>query len=211
MGARPRGRLLESRPMVTRSPRAAGLRLRVHLRPPAPGDCRTFLDAVRASRRLHGAWVAPPTTPALYRAWLARLAPAGPQARNVSYLAQRADDASLVGVFNFSEIVRPAFQNAYLGYYALAPNAGQGYMTEAFALVLDAGFRDLGLHRVEVNVQPRNLRSVALVERVGFTREGYSRRYLKIAGRWRDHVRYAMLAEDWPSARRALAARLARA
>jgi [ribosomal protein S5]-alanine N-acetyltransferase len=75
-------------------------------------------------------------------------------------------------------------------------------MTEGFALALDFAFRRLKLHRVEANVQPANRRSLALVERVGFEREGYSRRYVKIAGRWRDHVRLAMLAEDW-TARRA--------
>ena len=111
-------------------------------------------------------------------------------------------------MFNLSEIVRGAFNSAYLGYYALAPHAGKGYMTEAITLLLDAAYRDVRLHRVEVNVQPANKRSVRLVERAGFTREGYSRRYVKIAGRWRDHIRFAMLAEDWPAARRKLLAQL---
>jgi len=183
---------------------------RVVLRPPVAADCRAFVAAVRASARLHGAWVAPPVTPAAFRAWLARLERDG-GARTASLLAFRAEDGSLVGAFNFSEIVRSAFQSAYLGYYALAPNAGRGYMTEAFALALDEAYGRLRLHRIEVNVQPSNARSVALVERVGFAREGYSRRYVKIAGRWRDHLRYAMLAEDWPGARRALLAGLASA
>ena len=65
------------------------------------------------------------------------------------------------------------------------------------ALALDIAFVRLKLHRVEVNIQPTNTRSLGLAERVGFTREGFSRRYVKIAGRWRDHVRLAMLAEDW--------------
>jgi ribosomal-protein-alanine N-acetyltransferase len=98
--------------------------------------------------------------------------------------------------------VRGLFNSAYVGYYALAPNAGQGLMADGFALALDTAFRVLKLHRVEANVQPTNERSLALVERVGFTREGYSRRYVKIAGRWRDHVRFAMLAEDWRLLRR---------
>ena len=109
----------------------------------------------------------------------------------------RNDDGALAGVINFSEIVRGAFHSAYVGYYAFAGLAGDGYMTEGFALALDFAFRRLALHRVEANVQPANRRSIALVSRLGFEREGYSRRYVKISGRWRDHVRFAVLAEDW--------------
>lgn len=194
--------------MATRPSRGGAARLRVHLRAPTGADATTFLRAVRASRRLHGAWVAPPATSHEFRAWLARVRPDQGDARQISFLAVRNDDASLVGVFNFSEIARGLLQSAYLGYYAFAANAGRGYMSEAFVLALDTAFRDLALHRVEANVQPGNALSVALVERVGFAREGYSRRYVKIGGRWRDHIRYAMLAEDWPAAKRRLLARL---
>ena len=72
-------------------------------------------------------------------------------------------------------------------------------MTEALKLVLRYAFKDLKLHRLEANIQPGNMASVALVKRAGFVREGYSRRYLKICGRWRDHERWAILAEDWKS------------
>ena len=74
-------------------------------------------------------------------------------------------------------------------------------MSEGLALMLVVAFRKLKLHRVEANVQPVNARSIALLRGAGFTREGYSRRYVKIAGRWRDHERWAMLAEDWRARR----------
>lgn len=161
-----------------------------------------------ASRRLHGRWVSAPTTAAAFKAYLARFSAARRDVRQAGFVATRAEDNALLGVFNLSEIVRGAFESAYLGYYALAPHTGRGYMTEAMVLALDAAFGELALHRVEVNVQPGNKRSIALVVRVGFAREGYSRRYVRIGKRWRDHVRFAMLAEDWPKARRAVLARL---
>ncbi len=123
-------------------------------------------------------------------------------ATHAGVLVRRIDDDAIVGVLNFSEIVRGSFHSAYLGYYAFAPHAGAGHMAEGLALALQFAFRTLGLHRVEVNVQPRNARSHALVLGAGFVREGYSRRYLRIAGRWRDHVRYAILAEDWRAQRK---------
>jgi len=148
-----------------------------------------------------------PATAHAFRAYVAHFAQGvHPGSTHAALLAVRRNDDALVGVFNFSEIVRGPFQTAYLGYYGFAPLARQGYMTEALVLALDRAFGALGLHRVEANVQPTNRRSLALVRRAGFTREGYSRRYVKIAGRWRDHVRFAMLAEDWPDARRALVA-----
>lgn len=103
----------------------------------------------------------------------------------------------MVGVFNLSEIVRGAFQSGYVGYYALAPHAGRGYMAEGLRLTLRFAFRVMRLHRVEINIQPANSRSILLARRSGFRREGFSRRYVKLAGRWRDHERWALVVEDW--------------
>ena len=175
---------------------------RVYLRPPRIDDTGAFLAAVRASRTLHGPWTKPPSTKARYEQWVRRFGSRGDASAHAGFLVLRNDDHALVGVFNFSEIVRGAFMSAYLGYMGFLPHAGQGYMTEGMALALDVAFRKLKLHRVEVNIQPTNARSLALAQRIGFTREGFSRRYVKIAGRWRDHVRYAILAEDWAKLRK---------
>jgi ribosomal-protein-alanine N-acetyltransferase len=106
-------------------------------------------------------------------------------------------DKRIVGAINLSQIFLGPFRSAYLGYYIGAAFAGQGYMTAGLQLMLEYSFRQLKLHRLEANVQPHNVASIALVKRAGFTREGYSRRYLKIGGRWRDHERWAILIEDW--------------
>ena len=192
-----------SRKRSTIEHRRAGSR--VYLRAPKHDDVASFLAAAKASRNLHATWVRAPATPTLFRAYVERFAaPAARDPRRAThagFVVLRAGDDALVGVFNFSEIVRGSFQSAFLGYYAFAPLAGEGYMAEGLSLALGAAFGTLRLHRVEVNVQPGNKRSLAFVQRAGFVREGYSRRYVKIGGRWLDHVRFAMLAEDWRARR----------
>lgn len=174
---------------------------RVYVRRPRQADAAALVAAVKASARLHARWVQAPATAARYASYVKRYA--GPKSRHsasathVGLLVCRVDDDAPVGVLNLSEIVRGAFHSAYIGYYALAPHAGQGYMAEGLALTLRVAFRTLKLHRVEVNIQPTNKRSISLVRGAGFTREGFSRRYVKLAGRWRDHERWALLAEDW--------------
>ena len=95
------------------------------------------------------------------------------------------------------QIVRRGFQSAYLGYAVGKPFAGQGYMRDGLELVLRHAFTTLRLHRIEANIQPANASSLALAKGAGFRREGFSPRYLKIGGRWRDHERWAILAEEW--------------
>jgi ribosomal-protein-alanine N-acetyltransferase len=116
--------------------------------------------------------------------------------------AVRRDDGAVAGTFVLSQIFYGPFCNAYLGYWATPSLAGQGYMTEGMAGVLGHAFRKLRLHRVEANVQPGNTASIALLNRCGFRREGFSPRYLKVAGRWRDHERWAITVGDWRGTRR---------
>jgi [ribosomal protein S5]-alanine N-acetyltransferase len=188
--------------MPTRTPSATITGANVYLRPPRLSDAAAFHAAVRASGDLHRGWTNAPRTNARYAKFVRRYAARRKKPTHAGFLVFRRSDDALVGVYNFSEIVRGAFHSAYLGYFAFAPLAGTGLMSEGLAAALDVAFRKLKLHRVEVNIQPNNARSLALATRMGFTREGYSRRYVKISGRWRDHVRFAMLAEDWRVLRR---------
>lgn len=103
----------------------------------------------------------------------------------------------LVGVINISHIIRASFRSAHLGYYGFSGFEGRGLMRQGIQLVLRHAFLKLKLHRIEANIQPQNVASRRLLLKLGFTREGYSRRYLKISGRWRDHERWAMLAEQF--------------
>src|SRR3954467_873898 len=165
---------------------------RVRLAEPAPGDRREFIDLGGASVALHRPWPSPPADAASYRRLLERN-----RADNFfALLARRTEDDAIVGLFEFSEVVRGSFQNAYLGYWVGGPYAGQGYMREGMALALRFAFAELRLHRVEANIQPGNKRSLALANGAGFKREGFSPRYLKIGGRWRDHERWAILSDD---------------
>jgi ribosomal-protein-alanine N-acetyltransferase len=165
---------------------------RVFLRHPAPGDRDEFLRRARASAALHAPWIVAPSDEE-FDDYLRR---AGTDLV-LAFLICRTQDGAIAGVANVSQIVRGNFRSAYLGYYAFAPFAGRGYMTEGVRLVLRHAFEAQGLHRIEANIQPGNERSVRLVERIGFRKEGFSPRYLKIRGRWRDHERWAILSEEF--------------
>src|SRR4051794_22687494 len=165
---------------------------RVRLAEPTSEDRREFLELVDESVELHRPWTYPPADAASYRRLLER----NRSDDFYALLARRTDDDRIVGLFELSGIVRGTFQNAYLGYWAGGPYAGQGYMGEGMELTLRFAFGELRLHRVEANIQPANDRSLRLAKRAGFKREGFSPRYLKIGGRWRDHERWAILAEE---------------
>ena len=109
------------------------------------------------------------------------------------FIVHKSEPYRVLGAINLRNIVRGALMSCSLG-YGLAPDAvGHGYMTESVRRIVDIAFDDLKLHRVEVNIMPRNTASLAVAERAGFVREGMSPRYLKIADKWEDHVRLACL------------------
>jgi ribosomal-protein-alanine N-acetyltransferase len=153
---------------------------------------KEFLAAVRRSRSLHRDWASPPRTSAQYRAFVKRAKLPQHECRFVC-----TKDGELAGVININEIIRGVAQFGYLGYYALAPHNTRGLMREGLQLLIEEAFTRYKLHRLEANIQPNNTRSIKLVHGLGFRLEGYSARYLKLAGKWRDHERWAMTVEDW--------------
>jgi [ribosomal protein S5]-alanine N-acetyltransferase len=166
---------------------------RVRLRRLRFEDEDAFLAVVAASRSLHHPWTSPPGDAEGFRALVER----GAGGDSVSLAGWRSGDNTLVAVVNLSQIVRGLFQSCYCGFYANAATAGQGLTRETLQLALRYAFIVEGLHRVEANVQPGNAPSLALVRRVGFRHEGFSPRYLRIDGAWRDHERFAITIEDW--------------
>lgn len=174
---------------------------RIFLRRPAPQDRREYLALRRRSASFLRPWEPRPSAKSAaarqFAAWLS----SARSGRSEKLLLCSNEDGAILGAINLNEIVRGPAQTAYLGYWIGAPYAKRGYMTEGLPLALRHAFQVLGLHRVEANIMPTNRPSLALVTRAKFRREGYSPRYLKIDGRWRDHERWALLAEDWQRAR----------
>ena len=165
---------------------------RAYLRRPTAADAKEIITTVRASRDLHRPWVYPTDTKTGFEGYIQRTR----EGDFVGLLICRRSDDRIIGMANLSQIFRGNLQGAYLGFWASAEFAGQGYMTEGLQLVLRYAFKRLRLHRLEANVQPENEKSKALIKRSGFRYEGFSPRYLKVGGKWRDHERWAILAEE---------------
>ncbi len=154
-----------------------------------PADAAALIAANRASQAHHLPWVPSFTDQAGFDAWFNKTL-TGP---NVGLVAREAGSGEIVGVININEIVAGIFLSAYLGYYGMAAHARKGLMTTALRTAVRFAFDELGLHRLEANIQPANHASIALVRRVGFKQEGYSPQYLRINGAWQDHERWALI------------------
>jgi [ribosomal protein S5]-alanine N-acetyltransferase len=165
----------------------------ITLSPPSASDADEFIAEVRHSRELHGPWIDIPDTGARFAAYLERAA----RDDQAAYLIRHDPCGKLVGFVNINNIVRGALQSGFLGYGAFASHAGRGLMTEGLRAVIDTAFGELGLHRLEANIQPDNRRSIDLAKRLGFEHEGFSRRYLRVDGDWRDHERWALRTDNW--------------
>ena len=114
-------------------------------------------------------------------------------------------DGRFAGEMNLSGIQRGPFQNGFVGYWIDQRVAGQGYTPESAAVLLRFAFEEIGLHRIQVCIIPRNTASRRVAAKLGLRDEGIAVRFLEINGVWEDHVCYAITAEEWWDRRRSYA------
>lgn len=118
---------------------------------------------------------------------------AGTSARFYIQLPERPEQ--VIGIIGLNNIIRGAFQSAFLGYKLDKIYVNKGYMSMAVALVVQYAFEELSLHRIEANVMPHNRASLRVLEKNHFINEGMSRAYLKINGVWEDHIHMVRIHE----------------
>lgn len=188
--------------MSARAPLRVGAAVLIRL--PAPSDRDELLALRRRSWRRLRPWEPTPPRGAdpTGSDWFDRLLSFRRSDRHRKCLVCLLD-GTIVGCASLNDVVEGVFRSASAGWWIGDPHEGRGLMREGVALLLEHAFLDLRLHRVEANVRPENARSLALVRRLGFRREGLSPRYLHIGGAWRDHERWAILVEEWRAERRA--------
>ena len=172
---------------------------RVYLRPPSASDRAEFIKLRRDSREHLERWEPLPRPG--FDAWgrdafelECRLHGVDEQQR---LFICRAPDGAIVGRLSIGAVERGPLQSGRFGYWIGADQTRQGFMSDALRLGLRHCFTTMGLHRVSCNIVPDNEPSKKAALNAGFRLEGYSPRYVKIAGVWRDHERYALTIEDW--------------
>lgn len=111
------------------------------------------------------------------------------------WLFKKEEEDKVIGSIAFSNIVRGAFLSCFLGYRLDENEINKGFMTEAIQKGIDIVFQEIGLHRIEANIMPKNARSLRVVEKLGFYKEGIAKNYLKINDKWEDHIHMVLLNE----------------
>ena len=164
---------------------------RVRIQPPEEADKVAFLAAMQDSVGLHYPWVSAPKDSKGWQRYMDRLK----RLNEAGFLVRSLRDGSICGVVNLNIITYEALCSAHVSYFGVAGQAEKGYMKEGLIQVVRHAFADLGLHRLEANIQPDNHASIALAQSAGFQYEGFSPRLLKINNIWCDHERWAILAD----------------
>jgi [ribosomal protein S5]-alanine N-acetyltransferase len=112
------------------------------------------------------------------------------------WIFKKDESDEIIGSVAFSNIVRGAFLSCHLGYKLDRDEINKGYATEAIKKGIDIIFKDYKLHRIEANIMPKNKASLKVVEKLGFYNEGIAYKYLKINGKWEDHIHMVLLNDD---------------
>ena len=171
------------------------------LRLPRSRDYETWRTLRQASRQFLSPWEPSWTSDELSRqAFSLRLLRYRRDAREragYSFFLFDGSARTLYGGVTIGLIRRGVSQSCTLGYWMGEAHAGKGHMQRAIEALKPFVFDVEGLHRIEAACLPTNQRSIRLLEKSGFRREGYLQKYLKIAGVWEDHHLYSLLAEDW--------------
>lgn len=158
------------------------------------------MDMLSRSREHLAPWMprtARGSEPSFGRRFERMLRPAAEAAGRLRLLVCARDDGRMVGVASLGGIAEWPSLDCHVGYWLAAGETGKGLMRDAVAALVDHAFADRGLHRIAANVLPNNRRSIALVERLGFTREGILRGLIEIDGSWRDHECWSLLSTEW--------------
>lgn len=174
---------------------------RVYLRAPERRDRDSWIELREASREFlepwEPSWSEEALTPSGFRRRLNRQLREEEEDLGYGFFIFRREDDALLGGITLSRVQRGVAQSCTIGYWTGAPYTRQGYMTEGLRCLLPHCFGPLELHRIEAACLPDNEASRCLLEKCGFRREGFARRCLRINGEWRDHLLYALLAEDY--------------
>ena len=165
----------------------------VELQLPSVAHKKAFVDFVRRNKQFHEPWVYVRGDPSYFDQYIRRMK----SGSMLGFFVFTKKNDEFVGVINLNNIRLDPFGSASLGYYAEEKLCGNGYMKEAIRLVLHHAFQKMGLNRVEVNIQPDNKASIGLIKSSGFIKEGFSKKYLKIGDDYKDHERWAILADDY--------------
>jgi len=179
---------------------------RLQLRPLAPGDADA-LFALRSDPVVQRYGSHPPWTERQAAVdYLERDRRGMADGSHAQFALERRADAAVIGTCTLYAI-SPQCRRADIGYVLRPSDWGRGYATEALVALLDWGFGALGLNRVEADIDPRNVPSARILERLGFVHEGHLRERWIVAGEVSDSGMYGLLAREWPAARAGVASR----
>ena len=172
----------------------------VYLRAPQLADWSSWARLRAASRDFltpwEPTWLEDELTRNAYRRRLRRYNRDARDGVGYAFFVFRREDDRLMGGITLSNVRRGVTQSCSMGYWMGENYARQGLMTDAVKAVVSFSFEELGLHRIEAACVPENIPSRDLLRKIGFKEEGYARKYLRINGKWQDHLLFAWLSSD---------------